>query len=128
MRVLALALVGVLALTAPIAAQAGPLVSKMRLADSGPAPSIVQVWGGNGPGDHPMPNGWNGDWRRVPDPSHQWNGGSVSRRWWPNGPPGWWGCCLGPSVPTYWVWGPSGRAFDYPFSDWRGPTGGWGNP
>ena len=29
---------------------------------------------------------------------------------------------------TYWVWGPSGGAFDYPFSDWRGPTGGWGNP
>jgi len=25
------------------------------------------------------------------------------------------------------VWGPSGVAFDYPFSDWRGPTGGWGN-
>jgi hypothetical protein len=128
MRVLALALVGVLALTAPIAAQAGPLGSKMRLADAGPARGIVQVWGGNGSGYHPMPNGWDGDWRRVPSPSRQWNGGSVSRRWWPNGPPGWWACCLGPSVPTYWVWGPSGGAFDYPFSDWRGPTGGWGNP
>jgi len=34
----------------------------------------------------------------------------------------------GPGVPTYWVWGPSGGAFDYPFADWRGPTGGWGNP
>jgi hypothetical protein len=21
-----------------------------------------------------------------------------------------------------------GGAFDYPFADWRGPTGGWGNP
>jgi hypothetical protein len=31
-------------------------------------------------------------------------------------------------IPTYWVWGPSGGAFDYPFADWRGPTGGWGNP
>jgi hypothetical protein len=31
-------------------------------------------------------------------------------------------------IPTYWVWGPSGGAFDYAFADWRGPTGGWGNP
>src|ERR1700720_2164447 len=22
----------------------------------------------------------------------------------------------------------AGGAFDYPFGDWRGPTGGWGNP
>jgi len=29
---------------------------------------------------------------------------------------------------TYWVWGPGGGAFDYPFADWRGPHGGWGNP
>jgi hypothetical protein len=28
---------------------------------------------------------------------------------------------------SYWVWGPSGGTFDYPFADWRGPTGGWGN-
>jgi len=90
MRVLGLILAGALALTAPIGVQAGSL----------------------GPGYHPMPNGWDGDWRRVPSPSPQWNGGSVSRRWWP----------------TYWVWGPSGGAFDYPVSDWRGPTGGWGNP
>ena len=106
MRVLGLVLAGALVLTAPLGLQAGSL----------------------GPGYHPMPNGWDGDWRRVPSPSPQWNGGSVSRRWWPNGPPGWWACCLGPSVPTYWVWGPSGGAFDYPVSDWRGPTGGWGNP
>jgi hypothetical protein len=51
------------------------------------------------------------------------------------GPPHWrhnwnsgWGPYLWPGVPTYWVWGPGGGAFDYPFADWRGPTGGWGNP
>jgi hypothetical protein len=106
MRVLGLVLAGALALTAPIGVQAGSL----------------------GPGSYSMPNGWNGDWRRAPGPSPQSNGGPVSRRWGPNGPPGGWVCCAGPGVPTYWVWGPSGGAFDYPFADWRGPTGGWGNP
>ena len=39
------------------------------------ATGIERVGDGNGPGYHPMPNGWNGDWRRVPGPSRQWNGG-----------------------------------------------------
>ena len=30
----------------------------------------------------------------------------------------------GTGAPSYWVWGPSGGGFDYPFADWRGPTGG----
>jgi hypothetical protein len=106
MRVLGLVLAGALALTAPIGVQAGSL----------------------GPGSYSMPNGWNGDWRGAPGPSPQSNGGPVSRRWGPNGPPGGWVCCPGSGVPTYWVWGPSSGAFDYPFADWRGPTGGWGNP
>jgi hypothetical protein len=79
-----------------------------------------------GPGSYTMPNGWNGDWHRAPGPSRQWNGGPVSRHWGLNGPSGVCVCCPGP--PTYWVWGPSGGAFDYPFADWRGPSGGWGNP
>ena len=128
LRVFELALSGILTLTVPVAGHADPVRSKMGPVGAGPAPSNVQVWGGNGPGYHPMPNGWDGDWRRVPSPSHQWNGRSVSRRWWPNAPLGGWACCLGPGVPVFWVWGPSGGAFDYPFSDWRGPTGGWGNP
>jgi len=105
MRVLGWVLAGALALTASIGVRAGSL----------------------GPGWYPMPNGWDGDWRRAPSPSRQWNGGPVSPRWCPNCLPGGWACCPGPGVPTYWVWGPSGGAFDYPFSDWRGPTGGWGN-
>jgi hypothetical protein len=105
MRVLGWVLAGALALTVPIGVQAGSL----------------------GPGWYPMPNGWNGDWRRVAGPSPQWKG-SGRRVWAPNGPPGGWVPYPGPGVPTYWVWGPSGGAFDYPFADWRGPTGGWGNP
>jgi len=127
MRILGLVLVVGLTLSTPIAADAGPPGSPMR-PGAGPVDSVVQVWDGNRPGFHPMPNGWNGDWRRVPGPSRQWNGGWVSRRWWPNGPLGGWACCQGTGGPTYWVWGPSGGVFDYPFADWRGPTGGWGNP
>ena len=44
MRVLRLVVAGALALTASIGAQAGSL----------------------GPGWHPMPNGWDSDWRRAP--------------------------------------------------------------
>jgi hypothetical protein len=53
MRVLGWMLAGALALTAPTPVQAGSL----------------------GPGWYPMPNGWDGDWRRAPAPSRQWNGG-----------------------------------------------------
>src|SRR5215468_8154339 len=66
MRVLGLVLAGAFALTAPIGVQAGSL----------------------GPNYYPMPNGWNGDWRRAPSPSPQWNGGPVSRHGGPNGPSG----------------------------------------
>ena len=106
MRVLGWVLAGAIALITSIGVQAGSL----------------------GPGYHPMPNGWNGDWRRAPSSSRQWNGGPVSPHRVHNGPSGWWACCPARGVPTYWVWGPSGGAFDYPFADWRGPTGGWGNP
>lgn len=128
MRVLGLALAGVFALTAPTAAQEGPLGSHMRPAGAGPAPGILQVWDGNRPGWHSVPNGWAGGWHQVPGHSRQWNGEWVSRHWGPSGPPGGWGLYGALGVPTYWVWGPSGGAFDYPFADWRGPTGGWGNP
>ena len=102
MRVLGWVLAGALSLTVSIGVQGGSL----------------------GPNYYPMPNGWNGDWRRAPNPVPQWNGGAVSPRWCLN--------CASPyagiGAPTYWVWGPSGGAFDYPFADWRGPTGGWGHP
>jgi len=106
MRVLGWVLAGALALTAPIGVQAASL----------------------GPGSYSMPNGWDGDWRRAPAPSHQRNGGPVSPRWCSNCPPGGWVPYGGPGVPTYWVYVPGSAVFDYRFADWRGPTGSWGNP
>jgi len=50
--------------------------------------------------------------RVAPSPSSRYSG---------------WGY-YGAPVPTYWVWVPGSAVFDYPFADWRGPTGGWGNP
>ena len=55
MRVLGLALVVVLALTAPIAAHAVPLAGRTEPTATGPAPGIIQVWGDCGWGWHPVP-------------------------------------------------------------------------
>ena len=112
--VLLLNLAGVLALSAAIPAHADPPPSKMTSA--GQPPSITQR-AGRGSGWHPAPGHLS-----------QWKGEWVPPHWGPNGYYGGRGPYGGLAVPTYWVWGPSGGAFDYPFSDWRGPTGGWGNP
>jgi hypothetical protein len=129
MRVFGLALAGVLALTVnTVAAQAAPLKSHMRPVGAGPAPRVVQVWDGNRPGWHPVPNGRGGGWQQMPSHFAPMERRMGSAAMGPNAPPGGWGLYPGPGVPTYWVWGPSGGTFDYPFADWRGPTGGWGNP
>src|SRR5437763_10454875 len=60
-----------------------------------------------------------------PRPTVEW--GSGLAHWRQNRHYGPWGF-YGGSVPTYWVWVPGSAVFDYPFADWRGPTGGWGNP
>jgi hypothetical protein len=101
MRFLGLALAGSLALMAPIAAHSASPGSNTGQTTTGPPPGIAQVGDGHNSNWHPAPDGGRGGWH----------------------PPHW-----GPGVPTYWVWGPSGGALDYPFFDWRGPTGGWGNP
>jgi hypothetical protein len=125
MRVLGLALAGVLAVTAQTAAQTAPPGSKIGPAAANP-PVIAQLGAGNQPGRPPAANGWGRAGHQIPGQPRHWNGGPIPSHW--GGRPGGWGPFLGPGVPTYWVWGPSGGAFDYPFSDWRGPTGGWGNP
>jgi hypothetical protein len=67
-----------------------------------------------------MPNGFAGDWHRPPGPS---------RTPVPNNPPSSrWVCCSAATGPSYWIYVPGSAVFDYPFPDWRGPTGGWGNP
>jgi hypothetical protein len=117
LRNLGLALAGLLALGATVVAHADSLVR----AGVGTAPAIVRVSDDGGSGRHSAP----GDQRRTFGHAGQWTRGWVPRCWGPNG--GWVPYC-GPAVPTFWVWGPGGGAFDYPFADWRGPTGGWGNP
>jgi hypothetical protein len=114
MRVLELALAGVLALAVPMATHAAPLGSNIGAAERGAAPGVMQVGDTHGANWLPAPGGGGSGWHPPHWGSSRFNGGL--------GPYG------GPGVPTYWVWGPSGGAFDYPFSDWRGPTGGWGNP
>jgi hypothetical protein len=128
MRILGLAVAGMLALTVPMAAHAVPPGSKMGLATTAPAPGIVQVWDGGGSGWHPAPGVGGGGWRPVPDHLRQWQGAWVPPHWGANGHPLGWGRYDWQGVPAYWVWGPSGGAFDYPFAGWRGRTGGWGNP
>ncbi len=125
MRVLGLAFAVLLAVSVPSAAHTNAPGSNMRSAKAGPASSIVLAWDGGSSGGH------SGAISGHPTPSRfrQWNGGGGPPHWGPNGRPLDWGPYGWQGVPTYWVWGPSGGAFDYPFAaDWRGPTGGWGNP
>src|ERR1700731_805924 len=128
MRGLGFALAGGLALARPGAAQVAPPGSKMGPAAAGPAPGIGQGRDGNGPSWHPPPNGWGRASHQISGDPRQWNGRPVPPHWGTNGIPGGWGPYPWPGGPTYWVWGPSGGAFDYPFADWRAPSGGWGNP
>jgi hypothetical protein len=115
MRFLGLALAGVLAVTAPIVAHAGPLIGKRAAAPAGPPSAIVQIWDGNGSGSHhPANASWGGGWQfgagRVTPSNGEW----CPPHWGPNRVYDGSGPHRGPAVPTYWVWGPSGGAFDYP--------------
>jgi hypothetical protein len=120
MRVLGLALVSVLAITPPMAAKASGPAANLRPASVTSPSNIVFVWDGGGSGGHARAMSG----QPTASRSRQW---SASRG--PNGRPFGWRPYGWQGVPTYWVWGPSGGAFDYPFAaEWRGPTGGWGNP
>ena len=118
MRVLELTLAGIVLATATnIAALAGGPGSNVRPAAAEPAPNLMRVWDGGGSGVR------SGAITSSPTTGH-------ARHWIEQGLPPHWGPnrYYDRSSPTYWVWGPTGGAFDYPFADWRGPTGGWGNP
>jgi hypothetical protein len=116
MRIFGLALAGVLATTTPMAGHTAGPAFDIRPADQGPASNIVLVSDGGGSSGH------SGAVR-----ARQWNGGVGARLWGQNRQYGAWPFYGGPA-PTYWVWVPGSAVFDYPFLDWRGPTGGWGNP
>ena len=116
MRVLRMALAGVLVLTSPIAAHAALPGPKTGLAGTVVGAGTVQAAG----------DGHRSHWR--PAPGSRGNGWRPPL-WGPNRYYGGWVPYYGgPGVPTYWVWGSQGGAWDYPFADWRGPDGGWGNP
>jgi hypothetical protein len=110
MRSLGLALAGVFVVSAHAAVYAEPLGSKMN--GVGTVPGTAQWHDGSGwhPGSghirHP-----NGEW--CP-PAWTLDSARARRLY------------AVPAVPTYWVWGPRGGAFDYP--DLLGPTTGWDDP
>jgi hypothetical protein len=123
MRVLGLAFAVLFAIALPITAHADGL-RVMGPEDARPAPGIVLAWDGGGSGGR---SGALGD-QRTAGHVRQWNGQWAPSHWGPNPYYSGWGPYGGPGVPTYWVYVPGSAVFDYPFADWRGPTGGWGNP
>jgi hypothetical protein len=122
MRFFGLALALVLTITAP-AVRADGLGSNLRPADRKQPSNIIMVWDGGGSGGH---SGVRSGHPAV-GRGRQWNWGAGSTHWGQNRQYGASSFYSGP-VPTYWVWIPGSAVFDYPFADWRGPTGGWGNP
>jgi len=96
------------------------------------SPSGVAPGGNSGP----RPAGGGGDWHPNSGHSSQWGGDRGRPRSTPNhfygfwGPPNAWGVpYIGWGVPYvpyryYGDWG----ALWYPYAEWRGPHGGWGNP
>jgi hypothetical protein len=119
MRVLGLAVI--FAITVPVAGHADAPKLNLRPADQGATSKILFVAEG---GRSDRQSGAIGG-HTAADQVEQWNGGHHRG---PNGRPFGWGPYPWQGVPTYWVWVPGSAVFDYPFADWRGPTGGWGNP
>ena len=123
MRVLGMALAGVLVLAAPIAAHADPQGPKTGSAGTGVAAGTVQVGDGHRSHWRSPPSSRGSGWHPPQWGPSPWGPGRYY-----DGYYGGWVPYGGPGVPTYWVWGSQGGAWDYPFADWRGPHGGWGNP
>jgi hypothetical protein len=76
MRVLGFAVVGMLALTVPMAGHAAPLGSSRK--QLVPASDAVKVWGGCGWGWHPVPGHWSrwrGGWVPPHCTPHRYYGG-----------------------------------------------------
>ena len=121
MRVFGLAFGVLFAVTVSFAAQANGLRSNMGPASAGLAPGVVLVWDGGGSGGHSGAHGG----QTAAGHTRQWNGQWRPPHWGSNRFYGAWGPYGGPGVPTYWVYVPGSAVFDYPFSDWHGPTGGW---
>jgi hypothetical protein len=126
MRILGLSLAAVLALIVPVVGHADAPGSVAGPANAGPAAAIVLAWDGGGSSRHLGAV----DAQPTAGRTHQWNDGGGRAHWGPNRYRyyGGWGPYGGPGVPNYYIWVPGSAIFDDPFPDWRGPTGGWGNP
>jgi hypothetical protein len=98
MRLLGLALAGVLALTGPTAAHAGPLAGKRGVAPAGPPSAQIGDGSGSGWRDY-VASGHGGSWPFGPRVEAV-NRGWYPQHWVPNGARGFY---RAPSVPTYWV-------------------------
>ena len=142
MRIAGLVLAGALAASFARPGHADPLglnVTSLR-----PVPSVGQLDHSNPWGRHQMPDRRNAVRQPMPGQPSQWDG-QARPHWEPNRYSGSWGphrawggpytVWGGPYAPYVWGgvpvpyhrygdWG----ALDYPYSEWRGPTGGWGNP
>lgn len=113
MCILGLAFVGSLALIVPIAAHSALPGSNTGQAMTGSTHSgLMQVGDGHASNWSPAPGGGSGDWHPPHWGPNRFNGGPYG----------------GAAVPNYYIWVPESAIFDDPFPDWRGPTGGWGNP
>jgi hypothetical protein len=113
LRILGLAFVGSLALIVPIGAHSASPGSNTGQAMTGPTHSgLMQVGDGHASNWSPAPGGGGGGWHPPHWGPSRFNGGPYG----------------GAGVPNYYIWVPGSAIFDDPFPDWRGPTGGWGNP
>jgi hypothetical protein len=119
MRVLGLAVAGIFAITVPVAGHADAPKLNLQPADQGATSKILLVAEGGRSDRQSRAIGGHTAAGQV----QQWNGGHHRG---PNGRPFGWVPYPWQGVPTYWVWVPGSAVFDYPFADWRGPTGGWG--
>ena len=113
MRVLGLALAGVLAATSQTAALADQqrnigVAGQVAIAGRAAVPASGAHSASGFAGQSPA--GWH---RRGWQPYPQYGGPGAYGAW---------------RAPVYWVWVPGSAVFDYPFADWREPIGGWGNP
>src|SRR5215813_12858525 len=84
-------------------------------AETDRAAPVIHSWDRGGRGWYSVPDGALGVRHPAPGHCRERNGGWVPPHWGANHYYGVWAPFSGPGVPTYWVGGASGAAFDYLF-------------
>jgi hypothetical protein len=118
MRIVGLILTGTLALSTPIEVHADPQGSNRNATNTTP---VIGQRGNNSSISQSAPGF--GGWQAAHDRGREW----CPPHWAPNRVYGGWGSYGGRSLLIGSTF-PGSAVFDDPFPDWRGPTGGWGNP